>query len=118
MSRKSSQTGRVPHLSLQISNSGETCALPCRIGPLPFTSSNDQEWVVVVQGLATVAMWHSSPVPTSAASKAALPADNSPICTRLRALAFSERGRVAKKKLENRFRLSIRARSTWANFST
>ena len=30
--RKSSQKGRVPHLSLQISNSGETCALP--FGPL------------------------------------------------------------------------------------
>ena len=66
---KSSQKGLVPHLSLPISNSAETCALPCRTGLLASPSTNVQEWVpsrgvVVVLGLATVAMWHSSPGPT------------------------------------------------------
>ena len=87
--RKLSQKGLVPHLSLQISNSPETCALPCRTGPLASPSTNVQECVpssgvVVALGLATVVVWHSSPSANSAASRAALPADNSPICTRPR----------------------------------
>ena len=49
----------MPHLSLQISNSPETCALPCRIG-----TNVPSLGVGVVLGLATVAMWHSSPGPT------------------------------------------------------